>query len=127
MRLEKEGRPRRWNREGAGSWNQKGGRRWCFGATGRDSPGWLDHSPQSVFAELRRPRGGCRGRGSVLPQSLLEASPAPLVDSQKSQDAAAVLGPFPPHLAVKASRAGQRFTRSFRKRVVSAYCVPLPC
>lgn len=88
-------------------------------------PGWLDHSPQSVFAELRRPRGGCRGRGSVLPQNLLEASRAALVDSQKSQDAAVVLGPFPPHLAVKASRVGQRFTHSFWKRVVTPYCAPL--
>lgn len=125
--MEKEGRPRRWNHEGAGSRNQKGGRWRGFGATDRDSPGWLDHSPQSVFAELRRPCGGCWGRGSVLPQSLLEASRAALVDSQKSQDAAVVVGQFPAHLAVKASRVGQRFTHSFRKRVVRACCVPLQC
>lgn len=64
----------------------------------------LGRSPGPVFAELRRAPG--TGRGSVLPQSLLAAPRAAPVDSQELQDAAAVLGTFPPNLVAKASRAG---------------------
>lgn len=102
--------------------------RWkAAGALGRlaGTQGWLDHSPQSVLAELRRPRGGHQGHASVLPQSLPEASRAALVGFPEAPSRRGGAG------SVSAPPGGEslaggtpRSTRSLRECMVSAYCVP---
>lgn len=124
--MEKEGRPRGWNREGPGSRSQKG---WkvaeALGRLARPPRAWLDHSPASIVAELPRPRGGRRGRRSLLPLRLLEASrTAPKRFPEAPGRLGGVGSVSAPPGRERLAGGTLRFTLSFRERWVSAYCVP---
>lgn len=96
-----------------------------FGATGQAPRAWLDHSPASIVAELPRPRGGRRGRRSLLPLRLLEASrTAPKRFPEAPGRLGGVGSVSAPPGRERLAGGTLRFMLSFRERWVSAYCVP---
>lgn len=92
-----------------------------------DRPGpraWLDHSPQSVFADLRRPRGGGRRERGVQLQSFLEASRPALMGFPEAPGRLGGVGSVSAPPARERLAGGTlRFPRSFRERSVGPYCV----